>query len=316
MSASVWVVVSAPPPAPTSPELADPEPEVAPVITRVVVNPELDTLRVGDSLTLGAAAETAAGDPVGGQDVTWGVSDPDVARVEGTGAQVIVVAMSPGPVRVQAAIGGVEGAATLEVVATVTALTLSPAGGDIALGEPITLLVTDQDGAELNAFFNSLDLSVATVSGSGVLEGLTPGEVTVVASAAGRSVQGVFTVAAPEPPGPGGDDRQADPEDPTDRFRFIVDVAAMALNPGDVQSATDAEYPPLLRDAGIGGTVLLRFYVEATGEVWRMEIGRGSGRAQLDDAALRVADVIRWSPAMVDGEAVPVLFVFELEFVP
>jgi len=122
VSASVWVVVSASELVLVNEEpVEEPEPEL-PLITRLVISPDVDTLRVGDRLPLGVVAETAAGDPVSGQDVTWDVSDTDVARVEGAGAQVIVVAMSPGSVLVQATIGGVEGVARLEVIATVTAL--------------------------------------------------------------------------------------------------------------------------------------------------------------------------------------------------
>ena len=322
VSDTVWVVVSAAAPplelAGREPD-ADPEPDVVPPITRVVVNPELDTLRVADSLTLGATAVTAAGDPVGGQDIIWEVSDPDVARVEGTGAQVIVVAVSPGPILVRATIGGVEGEATLEVVATVTALTLSPAGGNIALGEPVTLRVADQDGGALDASFNSSDSSVATFSGSGVLQGLAPGEVTVVASAAGLSVQGVFTVVPPQPPELGADDRQADLEDPADEFRPVteVDVGPEVLDPATVRRVADEEYPPLLRANGVGGTVQMRVFLYATGEVANVELlGGGSIYPDLNDAAMRVARVTEFTPAMLGGEAVGVLFLFELEFTP
>ncbi len=65
-------------------------------------------------------------------------------------------------------------------------------------------------------------------------------------------------------------------------------------------------YPPLLRDAGIGGTIRVYFFIEADGSVGSVQIDRSSGHAALDDAALRVADVYRFSPAKNREEAVPV----------
>ena len=86
-------------------------------------------------------------------------------------------------------------------------------------------MVRDQDGGELDAVFSSSDPSVATVSPrSGVLEGLTPGEVTVVASAEGRVVEGVFTVAASQSPEPVEADTPTEPEDPADRLYLQTEV--------------------------------------------------------------------------------------------
>jgi len=245
----------------------EPGPEV-PLITRVVISPDVDTLRVGDRLPLGVVAETAAGDPVSGQDVTWDVSPRDVARVEGAGAQVIVVAMSPGSVLVQATIGGVEGEATLEVIATVTALALLPAGRELELGESITLRVTDQDGGALDASFVSSDSSVAIVSGSGVLEGLASGEVRVVARAAGLVVEGVFTViAAPdEVVAAGGQDDPTDPYSAFGAASLVDQVPRLLTDLAEIQRATDDQYPANLRGV-ITGNVTIRFYINASGDV-------------------------------------------------
>jgi len=75
-------------------------------------------------------------------------------------------------------------------------------------------------------------------------------------------------------------------------------VAPRRLNDDEVQRALQREYPPLLRDAGIGGTVEVDFFISEEGRVVNALVRSSSGHVALDDAALRVADVFRFSPAM------------------
>ncbi|HEY0306442.1 MAG TPA: M56 family metallopeptidase, partial [Longimicrobiales bacterium] len=56
----------------------------------------------------------------------------------------------------------------------------------------------------------------------------------------------------------------------------------------------EEEYPPLLRDAGVEGTVGLRVHVTNGGEADRVEVTKGSGHDALDQAAMRVAKRMRW----------------------
>ena len=69
------------------------------------------------------------------------------------------------------------------------------------------------------------------------------------------------------------------------------------LNRPDVQQALVRNYPPLLRDAGIGGSPTVHFFIDETGEVRRLMLSRSSGYPALDEAALAVARVMRFSPA-------------------
>jgi TonB family protein len=78
------------------------------------------------------------------------------------------------------------------------------------------------------------------------------------------------------------------------------------LNPREVESAIMSNYPPLLWDAGIRGTVVLSLLVDARGDVARMQVSRSAGRAELDEAALRVAGVMRFSPPLEQGRPAPV----------
>jgi periplasmic protein TonB len=68
-------------------------------------------------------------------------------------------------------------------------------------------------------------------------------------------------------------------------------------NQPDVQRALIRNYPPLLRDAGIGGTVIMWFFIDEKGGVVKTQLSKSSGYPALDQAADQVASVMRFSPA-------------------
>jgi len=74
-------------------------------------------------------------------------------------------------------------------------------------------------------------------------------------------------------------------------------VSPSILNKSEVVRAMEKAYPPLLRDAGTGGTVIVYFFVGADGTVQRTRIFRSSGHPTLDAAALSVAKTYQFSPA-------------------
>ena len=76
----------------------------------------------------------------------------------------------------------------------------------------------------------------------------------------------------------------------------------------------EREYPPSLRDAGIGGTATLWFFVDEAGKVAETRIHTGSGHDALDEAAMRVADELIFSPAMNEGDAVEVWITMDITF--
>lgn len=76
------------------------------------------------------------------------------------------------------------------------------------------------------------------------------------------------------------------------------EVAPRLLNTEEVVWAMERAYPAALRDAGIGGTVRVLFFVDEEGVVRKTRIDETSGYDPLDDAALEVADVYRFSPAL------------------
>ena len=77
----------------------------------------------------------------------------------------------------------------------------------------------------------------------------------------------------------------------------------MTVRPGirnrnEIQQVLMREYPPILRDAGIGGRVIVWFFISEEGRVLDRRVSETSGQVQLDQAALAVADVFRFTPAL------------------
>lgn len=83
-------------------------------------------------------------------------------------------------------------------------------------------------------------------------------------------------------------------------------VAPSLQNRDEVGAALELEYPALLREAGVGSKVEVWIHIEATGTVRRVAIHQSSGHPALDEAAIRVGPVMRFSPAMNRDQVVAV----------
>ena len=86
------------------------------------------------------------------------------------------------------------------------------------------------------------------------------------------------------------------------------------LNTDEIVRELIRQYPPILRDAGIGGTVVVNFFIDTNGRVGNKVIDKSSGHAQLDDAALKVAETYRFRPAQNRDQVVPVWVTFPITF--
>lgn len=113
-------------------------------------------------------------------------------------------------------------------------------------------------------------------------------------------------------PGITGEDAQMDV--PAEPVFTPFTVTPILQNAGEVRAALAREYPPLLRDAGIGGTAVVWFFIDETGTVRNQQVFESSGHQALDDAALRVAPVFRFSPAMNREKAAPVWIQLPITF--
>lgn len=78
------------------------------------------------------------------------------------------------------------------------------------------------------------------------------------------------------------------------------------VNRSEAAAAIMKSYPPTLRDAGIGGTVDVWFFIDETGIVRNTRLAGSSGYRELDEAALAVAPLLRFSPALNRDRAVQV----------
>lgn len=86
------------------------------------------------------------------------------------------------------------------------------------------------------------------------------------------------------------------------------------LNREDVMKALGDEYPPALREAGVEGTVNVWYFIDEEGRVEATRIQQSSGHEALDQAALRVAAMMEFSPALNRDEPVGVWVAFPITF--
>jgi TonB family protein len=81
-----------------------------------------------------------------------------------------------------------------------------------------------------------------------------------------------------------------------------------------VRGALAEAYPPLLEDASIGGTTEVWFFVDEAGLVQRTLVQESSGHRALDDAAISIANVIEFNPALNRDQPKPVWVAIPIEF--
>ncbi len=112
------------------------------------------------------------------------------------------------------------------------------------------------------------------------------------------------------------------PPPPTEEGSDLSDAPAFTprevdprlTNRAEVQDALERYYPRTLKDAGIGGTATLYFFISEEGRVEKFQIHQSSGHDALDNAALRVADVMEYSPALNRDQRVPVWVQINITF--
>ncbi len=85
-------------------------------------------------------------------------------------------------------------------------------------------------------------------------------------------------------------------------------------NQAEIEQVLMREYPSILRDAGIGGEVIVWVLISEEGRVLDSRISQGSGHVQLDEAAINVADVFRFTPALNGDRTVQVWIELPIAF--
>lgn len=138
---------------------------------------------------------------------------------------------------------------------------------------------------------------------------------TATATASAVALAAVLFVAACDMVGDATDPGQAAvvPSEPS----FVSYTRApQVINVKEVVQAMRDAYPALLRDAGIGGTVRVYFYIDTDGRVLDTRIDTSSGLEPLDRAALAAASTFRFGPAMNGDEPVAVWVSLPITFRP
>ena len=85
-------------------------------------------------------------------------------------------------------------------------------------------------------------------------------------------------------------------------------------NRREVEAALRRLYPRILRDIGIEGTVVVWFFISEEGIVQDSRVSESSGQLQFDEAALKVANVFRFSPALNRDQRVAVWIELPITF--
>lgn len=103
-----------------------------------------------------------------------------------------------------------------------------------------------------------------------------------------------------------------------DHLRDIADrpytVPPRLLNGTEAARAIARVYPARMREAGIGGTVKVFLWVDVNGQVLDRRIDVSSGWSEIDEAAMQVAALLRFRPALHENEPVAVWVSFPINF--
>jgi uncharacterized protein YjdB len=163
-------------------------------VGRIDIEPVAPTISSGATVTLVARAFDAAGTELPPQRVFWSSENGAIATVSQGG---VVSGVAPGNVQVAASAGGISGMATVSVTARTTTVPVAqvrvtPASSSAAEGDFVQLTATplDASGAFLSGrvvMWTSSNQSVAIVSSTGRVHGVSPGAVTITAASEGRS---------------------------------------------------------------------------------------------------------------------------------
>ncbi|MDF2775949.1 MAG: hypothetical protein K0S86_5450 [Geminicoccaceae bacterium] len=167
-------------------------------VATVEVAPPTATVVVGATVPLTARALDAAGNVVTGRKVLWVSADPNFATVSETG---VVTGKYVGTVPIAASVEGKT--ATAEVVVLpvpVASVRITPSSRDIVVGGSVRLTAEALDGqgaviAGRPVTWTTGQPNVATVSGDGLVTGVSPGGVAITATIEGKSGVAAITVA-------------------------------------------------------------------------------------------------------------------------
>jgi len=166
-----------------------------PTVTRVEMTPASATVFVGKTTTLTATPKDVDGATVTGKTVTWTSSDQSIATVVGG----VVTAVKAGAVTITAAVGSVQGTASVTVMAPVATIDLAPTPDTIVIGGTSQLTATIKDAAgnvltDRAVTWTSDNDLIASVSSTGLVTSKSVGSATITATVEGKSATAKIVV--------------------------------------------------------------------------------------------------------------------------
>src|SRR5205809_349682 len=173
----------------------------APVAT-VAVTPASASVQVGQTVPLTATPKDASGTPLSGRVISWSSSNTAVATVSSSG---VVSGVAAGVATITATSEGQSGSSSITVSnVPVASVAVSPASASVQVGQTVQLTATPKDanGNPLSGravSWASSNTAVATVSGSGLVTGVTAGSATITATSEGQGGTATITVSTPPP---------------------------------------------------------------------------------------------------------------------
>lgn len=160
----------------------------APYVASVAILALPETLEVGDTITLTAAARNASGSTMPGTRMIWTVDDEHVASVDQQRGEVR--ALAPGETIITASAGTVSKGVRLVVISRrVAAIQISLPPGSLRVGDSVQLVAKAEDKTHESVSeavnWMSGDSAVAEISDNGILVAQKPGIALVWAEAQG-----------------------------------------------------------------------------------------------------------------------------------
>lgn len=163
----------------------------------IVIIPSPVTLIAGDSAQLEAVVLDIAGDTLAGQTITWSSASPGVAGVSQTG---LVSGLAPGSAIITASSSGITATDSVTVIPVpVATVAVTPSSTQLGVGSTVQLSATARD-SHGNVLINrpfawaSSDSTIAVVSSTGLVTGVSPGSVTISALSDGVAGSSDITV--------------------------------------------------------------------------------------------------------------------------
>ena len=166
--------------------------------TAVNVSFPSTSLSVGSQMQATATPVDAAGQPLTGKTIAWQSANPSIATVTNTG---MVKGIAVGSTNISAIVDGIIKSTKIDVTTqNATSIVMVTTAPSVAVGQQSQLDadVLDQNGGQITGAtitWSSSNPSIATVSSTGMLKGISAGSAVITASSGGLSATTTASVA-------------------------------------------------------------------------------------------------------------------------